>query len=167
MTGQEVLTYLLNKGVIHKIGEDKYLPTSKVAQLTANVKVINSLDIQAPKQPLISSLYPKEIREASEDKKVQVLLNYCNVPTMWEGPSGNYMVRSADITTNQTLLGKIYDPEVEPELLIKVIKDYYSVYGYPKSLKRFLSEGDFDTLYGDYVEGRFLEGDLPDNKTLL
>ena len=77
MTGQEVLVYLLNKGVIHKIGDDKYVPTSKVAELTANVMTINTLDISTPKKPEISSLYPKEIREASEDSKVKVLLDLC------------------------------------------------------------------------------------------
>jgi hypothetical protein len=166
MTGQEILVYLINKGIIHTVG-DSYFPTSKVQELMSNLDKVSTLDISVPKVIEVSKLYPESIRNVGDDKKLTALQNYCDVPVSIDTGRSNYLVRSSDFATRTTVLKILSNPDFSPAIVLQVIKDYYSGISTPKSFKNFIKD-DFEAIYLEYLDGETIDPEnKPDNKTLL
>jgi len=157
MTAEEVLSSFLNKGLVHMIAPGKYILTSKVQEVVEKMGASGpNLDIVVPKMEDLDNLFPKEIREAAPDNKINALYNYCNIPASISRNGRRYMVRSSDASTRRYIMRFMSLPNINPTVMINCVKDYYKLMEYPKSMKNFISDGDFLDLYNDYLNGKFL-----------
>lgn len=163
MSAEEILILMINKGLIHVIG-DEYFPTSVTDDLLLKNPEINVLSIEKPLKVDISNLYPEEIRLAAPSNKVEALMDYCNVPvTVSNGKGGFYTVRSDSDFIAKRVNSILSNPDINPVLLLKVIKDYYEKIDFPKSFKRFVDD-ELMVLYRSYEKGDEIVGDKPDNQ---
>lgn len=162
MKADEILVKLINLGVIHKAGNEYFL-TTILNDLEATQELEDNLTIETNEINL-SHLYPREIREASSNKKVDAVLDYCKVPLIVQRENTSFMVRSSDNTSKNILLKYLKDSNIIPSVLLTCIKDYYAFMMYPKSFKKFVTEGDLYSLYKYYENGNKLgETEIPDN----
>jgi hypothetical protein len=160
MTASEVLTKLINIGIVHKIGEDYFL-TSKINEAMDYMDLPEESVVNLPKTIVIGELYPPEIREAPPGKKAEAILLYCKVPILSDS---NYLLHSIDGISRNQLNLILKNKEYKPDLLLKAISDYYKHTSYPKGFGKFIREGDLITLYKWYLAGNKLSGtDVPDN----
>lgn len=167
MTAQETLIKLINIGIVHTIG-DEYFITQEADNLLAKNQLEENLTVPTVKVS-ISELYPETIRNASLDKKLIAVLDYCKVPAVIETDGGGkFLVRSNDGQTRTRMINILKNVEFKPSLVLQLVKDYYSFIPYPKAVKRFLGEGDFDSLYTYYAEGNRIQGtQKPGNEVWL
>ena len=163
MTATQVLVELLNLGIVHKIG-DEYFITTNVDKILNKTQIESNLTIPIVEVD-ISNLYPETIREANIDVKLKAVLDYCEVPAIITNDTGGrFMVRSNDSATRTAMLKILKNSNYVPAVVLEVIKDYYQKIPYPKAAKRFLVEGDFESLYDYYNSGKKLDStDKPDN----
>jgi hypothetical protein len=165
MKGSEMLTMLVNRGVITTIGNEYFL-TDRLNKLDADDDLkSNLLVMEEPEKASNMDLYPKEIRESGINKKVKAILDYCKVPGVINRNGSRFLVRSSDKFSSKALLNIVLDPAYKPEIVLKVIRDYYETIDYPKAFKRFVLEGDLISLYDDFVNGGSLDApEKPDNQ---
>lgn len=161
MSPSEILTQLINLGIVHKI-EDEYVITNRVYRVLEELEIPRESSINVPKTIEINNLYPKEIREAAQSKKAEAILLYCKVPVL---SKEGYLIHSFDGTSLNTLDAIIKNPEYDPTTLLEVIRDYYTFVDYPKGFGKFVRDGDLLTFYRWYKAGNKLgaTGEKPDN----
>lgn len=158
----EIVTDLINIGVIHQVGEEYFL-TDKLEEMAKAERSTILLAVDEPEIDL-NRLYPETIRKASNSKKVLAVQDYCEVPQSRSTGSGTFLLRSNDNITQAKILKILRDKTLEPKIVLACIKDYYKTIDFPKAFKRFIAE-DFDSMYSHHAKGKKLDTDeLPDNK---
>jgi len=157
MTQTEILNVLLNNGIIHRIG-DQWLLTDLYETLMEEPDT-SILDFDEVEVKEVTR-YPDEIRLVKPSKRVDALLDYCEVPLMHTTNSGKkYPVRSSDKATRNAIEKILSDTDIEAEILLASIKDYYTNTDYPKAFKNYVKDGDIYTMYEFAKKGDTLGGD--------
>ena len=163
----DIVVILINKGVIHKVGEEYFL-TSTVNKVLSDINIHDNFTIDERIKPSLHKLYPSSIREVSEEKKIKALLAYCKVPEVFNKNGSSYILHSVDMKSKKIIMGILYDSRYEPEKVLRVVSDYYQNTEYPKTVKTFFSDRDFETLYEMAKEGKNLKSIVkPDNDTMI
>ena len=152
MTLQNLINLLINKGVVHKIGEDYLLTShfeSSVESLPEGTQklVIKNVEVEVNLQ-----LYPEEIRKSSKVARMTALMNYCKLPTQYTTKDGyRYMIRTSTKAGLAKLDKIINDENFKPYLVIETIVRYYKTMTSPKGFSNFIVQ-DFDSFYLSIVE---------------
>lgn len=159
---EELIPALINMGIIHKIGDD-YSITKNHGYAPKEEVVGNTLDLGDQAVLPVTKLYPELIRNSSESKKLKAMYDHCKVPYMIQSPTGGrYTVRSNDKFTREAWIDVMQNISLDPDIVLKVISEYYTHYEYPKAFKRFIVE-DMQSAYDMYVKGETFKNNSLDN----
>lgn len=161
MTQVEILTLLLNKGIIHKIGES-FLITDKYEQLIGSSDSGSVIELPTVSLEL-SVFYPASISNVKPENRIDAILDYCKVPETVSNNGKEYFVRSFDKNTKKVINSILEDTKYKPSIVLKAIEDYYTHTDYPKSFKNFVADSDIFSVYKMYARGDSLGStEIPD-----
>lgn len=166
MTQVEILTLLINKGIIHKIGES-FLITDKYERLIGSSDSGSTIELPTVSLEL-SVFYPSSIRDVKPSERVEAILDYCKVPETVNISGREYFVRSYDKNTRKVINSIIENSAYKPQIVLTAIEAYYTHTEYPKSFKNFVADNDIFSVYKMYDRGDSLGGtEIPDAASWL
>ena len=152
MTLQNLIKLLINKGVVHKIGEDYLLTSHFESSVDSLPETTHKLVIKDVEVEVNLQLYPEEIRKSSKVARMTALMNYCKIPTQYTTKDGyRYMLRTSTKAGLAKLDKIMNDENFKPKLVLETIIRYYKIMSSPKGFSNFITQ-DFDAFYLSVVE---------------
>ena len=150
---QNLVKLLINKGVVHKIGEE-YFMTQNFEDAVSDLSdtTTHTLNVKVAEVEVNLQLYPEEVRKSGKAARMTALMNYCKLPTQHTSKDGyKYMLRTVTKAGLAKLDTVINDEKYEPNIVIEAITRYYKTMSSPKGFSNFLTQ-DFDAFYLSVVE---------------
>ena len=156
MTQRELLSALLNHGIVHKLGDEWFLTDAYKALGDAEVNMIEIEDVEVK----AFNKYPDEIRLVKPSLRVTAILDYCKVPRLHTTSTGRkYQVRNNDAATRAAIDKIMSNNSIDATILLRAITEYYANTDFPKSFKNFVKDNTIMETYELIKEGGSLSED--------
>lgn len=163
MKQQELMSHLMDLGIITCIGGDEWFITEKYKDLLKLDPVKSARVTEVPKEKVIDKLLDSttcgkdwgvEILETKGRSRAAALMDACNIPmNATPRDKAPYRLRGLDKDAIN-IVGNIVDnKDIDPETFIKSIRFYYKNTEMPKSFKNLLVGGEVFDVYTEFISG--------------